>query len=95
VQPGAAVLTLADLAHLQVETTDLGERDVVFIYIGQAARVLIEPLDRTIAGRVVSIAPQASRMGGDVVYTVRVDLDEQLPELRWGMSAEVEILPGE
>jgi multidrug efflux pump subunit AcrA (membrane-fusion protein) len=95
VQPGAPVLTLADLAHLQVETTDLSERDVVFVRIGQVARVLIEPLDQTIAGRVVSVAPQASRIGGDVVYTVRIDLDEQLPALRWGMSAEVEILPEE
>ena len=95
VQPGAPVLTLADLAHLQVETTDLSERDVVFVRVGQAARVLVEPLDREIMGRVTSVAPQASRIGGDVVYTVRIDLDEQLPELRWGMSAEVEILPEE
>jgi HlyD family secretion protein len=40
---------------------------------------------------VVGIAPQSTTIGGDVVYTVYVALDEQPPGLRWGMSTEVEI----
>jgi cell division protein FtsX len=36
-------------------------------------------------------AKQATTLGGDVVCTVRVDLAEQPPELRWGMSTKVEI----
>ena len=61
------------------------------VRVGQAATVLIEPLNVTASGRVVRIAPQASIIGGDVVYTVLIDLDEQPEGLRWGMSAEVDI----
>lgn len=38
------------------------------------------------------ISPRAMTIGGDVVYAVYVDLDEQVPGLRWGMSVEVETL---
>ncbi|MBE2241069.1 MAG: HlyD family efflux transporter periplasmic adaptor subunit, partial [Caldilineaceae bacterium] len=91
VTAGAPVVTLADLEALQVETIDLSERDVAFITVGQPASVLIEPLEMTQSGRVVRISPQASTIGGDVVYTVWIELDAQPPGLRWGMSAEVTI----
>jgi hypothetical protein len=51
----------------------------------------VEALGLEIAGRVVRIANQASKIGGDVVYTVIVELDEQPPDLRWGMSVDVGI----
>jgi hypothetical protein len=44
-----------------------------------------------IPGRVVRIAPQATIIGGDVVYTVLVELEQHPPDLRWGMSVDVEI----
>jgi multidrug resistance efflux pump len=91
VLPGQTVLTLADLNHLQVETTDLSERDVDEVAVGQQATVYVEALGLEIAGRVVRIAHQASEIGGDVVYTVVVELDEQPPDLRWGMSVDVGI----
>ena len=92
VLPGQVVLTLADLSHLQAETTDLSERDVDNVAVGQQATVYVEALGLEIAGRAVRIANQASKIGGDVVYTVVVELDEQPPGLRWGMSVEVEIV---
>ncbi len=92
VAPAQVVVTVADLDNLQVETTDLSERDVARIAEGQAANVLIEPLDEEVSGRVVRIAPQANVIGGDVVYEVVIALDQQPANLRWGMSAEVEIL---
>jgi HlyD family secretion protein len=91
VLPGQTVLTLADLNHLQVETTDLSERDVDEVAVGQQATVYVEALGLEIAGRVVRIAHQASEIGGDVVYRVVVELDEQPPDLRWGMSVDVGI----
>lgn len=91
VQIGEVVLTLADLSRMQVETTDLSERAVVNVTLGQPVVVFIEPLNREISGRVAQIAPQATVIGGDVVYSVLVDLAEQPPNLRWGMSAEVAI----
>jgi HlyD family secretion protein len=91
VLPGQTVLTLADLNHLQVETTDLSERDVDEVAVGQQVTVYVEALGLEIAGRVVRIANQASKIGGDVVYRVVVELDEQPPDLRWGMSVDVGI----
>jgi HlyD family secretion protein len=91
VAPGQAVLVLTDLSRLQVETTDLSERDVARVVLGQDALVYVEALGEEIGGQVVGIAPQATTIGGDVVYTVYVALDEQPPGLRWGMSTEVEV----
>ena len=42
---------------------------------------------RRIVERLIELAEQ----GGDVVYAVKVGLDEQPPGLRWGMSVDVEI----
>jgi HlyD family secretion protein len=91
VLPGQVVLTLADLGRLRVETTDLSERDVVQVAVGEQATVYVEALGAEVGGQVVDIAPQADTAGGDVVYAVVVELDELPPELRWGMSVEVEI----
>ena len=89
--PGQVVVTLADLSLLRVETTDLSERDVAGVSVGQRASVYVEALGAEIQGRVAGVAPQATTIGGDVVYVVYIQLDEQLPGLRWGMSADVEI----
>ena len=94
VVPGQMVLALADLSHLRVETTDLSERDVAQVKPGQPVSVYVEALGQEIDGQVVGIAPQATIVGGDVVYTVYVELDEQPSNLRWGMSIEVEIDTG-
>jgi multidrug resistance efflux pump len=91
VMPGQVALTLVDLSRLRVETTDLSELDVARVAVGQRASVYVEPLGVTVGGRVVRIAAQADMIGGDVVYAVVVELDEQPPGLRWGMSVEVEI----
>jgi HlyD family secretion protein len=88
---GQAALTLADLDHLRVETTDLSERDVARVAVGQPTTVYVEGLGQDIQGRVVRIAPQATTLGGDVVYKVVIELDQQPSGLRWGMSADVEI----
>ena len=88
---GQSILTLADLDHLQVETTDLSERDVARVKEGQTVTIYVESLNADIPGRVLRIAPQASVIGGDVVYTVVIALDEQPSDLRWGMSVDVEI----
>jgi len=88
---GQAVMMLADLSSLRVETTDLSERDVARVAVGQGASVYIEALNLDVPGRVVRIAPQAVVAGGDVVYTVLVELNEQPEGLRWGMTVEVDI----
>jgi HlyD family secretion protein len=91
VMPGQVLLTLADLSELQVETTDLSERDVTEVRVGQQAMVYVEALNSDVPGRVARISPLASTLGGDVVYTVIIALEEQPEGLLLGMSVEVEI----
>jgi RND family efflux transporter MFP subunit len=94
VKSNQAVITLATLSALQVETTDLGERDIPNVHIGDSATVFIEALNKTIPGKVVRISPIADTVGGDVVFKVTIVPDEQPGDLRWGMTAEVEIQSG-
>jgi multidrug efflux pump subunit AcrA (membrane-fusion protein) len=90
-QAGQVVLVLGDVAHMQIKTTDLSERDVVDVQIGQSVNVYMEALDVTVTGKVVQISPISESVGGDVVYPVTIELDEQPSGLLWGMTAEVEI----
>jgi len=90
-QPGKVVITEGDLARLQIETTDLSERDIPNVQIGQTANVYLEALDVTVTGKVIHISPISETVGGDVVYPIAIELDEQPAGLLWGMSAEVEI----
>jgi len=91
VAPGQPVLLLADLAHLRVETTDLSEIDVAQIAEGDVAIVTFDALpDLTIHGVITRIAPKASP-GSGVNYKVVVELDEIPAQLRWGMTAYVDV----
>lgn len=91
VLPGQALLALSDLSKLQVETTDLSERDIDNVVLGQEVTIHVDALANDLEGKVVKIAPKANTVGGDVVYTVYIDLAEVPQNLRWGMSVEVEI----
>lgn len=91
---GQAVIVLAGLEQLQVETTDLSERYVAAIRPGQPAEIYVDALGQEFNGRVLRIAPRAGKKDGDVIFTVTLLFDEQPPSLRWGMSAEVRIRTG-
>ena len=91
--PGQSLLVLADLNHLRVETTDLSERDVPKVALGQPVTMLIKAMNQEVTGHVVEIAPLADTLGGDVVYKTTLDLDNIPVGLRSGMSVEVQFLP--
>jgi RND family efflux transporter MFP subunit len=91
IKQNQTVLTLATLDTLQVETTDLGERDITKIKVGAPASISVEALNEIVAGKVISISPVASIIGGDVVFKVTLAFDEQPEGLLWGMTAEVTI----
>jgi len=91
VGPGQVVIVLAKLDNLQVETTDLSELSVASVAMGQPATVYVEALDEEFSGVVAAISPISDTIGGDVVYKVTINLDEQPADLLWGMSADVEI----
>jgi HlyD family secretion protein len=93
VLPGQVVVRLGDLEHLQVETTDLSEKDLGGVAIGQPATINVEALQKDIKGQVTQIASESTKLGGDVVYAVTLQLADQPADLRWGMSVKVEITP--
>lgn len=88
--PAQALVFISNVEHLQVETTDLSERDVVKIDVGQSVSVFIEALNETITGKVTLISPISSTLGGDVVYKTTIELDRPFPAgLRAGMTVDV------
>ncbi len=89
--PGQIVIVMGDLTHFQIETTDLSEKDAPSVQIGQTANVFIDALGQEFSGVVVDIARVPETVGGDVVYKVIIELNEQPEGLRWGMSSEVKI----
>jgi len=93
VVPGQIVILLGDLSRYQIETTDLSERDVTRVAIGQSANIFVEALGEEFTGRVTDIDRVSSALGGDVVYKVTIEFDEQPQGLLWGMSADVQIEP--
>lgn len=91
VQPGQTVLVLADLQRLQIKTTDLSERDITRVKIGQSVDVYVEALGINVEGKVIRISPVSETVGGDVVYPVTIELNKQPEGLLWGMTVEVQI----
>jgi RND family efflux transporter MFP subunit len=94
VTPGQVVVVIGDLSDYRIETTDLSERDVPNVKVGQDVNIFVEALGQNLTGKVAEISNISSTLGGDVVYKVTIDFDEQPDGLLWGMSADVEILVG-
>jgi RND family efflux transporter MFP subunit len=95
VVPGQIVIVMGDLSHFQIETTDLSERDVPNVKVGQSATVSVQALNQQFSGKVSDISRLSSTIGGDVVYKVTIELDQQPQGLRWGMTANVQIQTGQ
>jgi multidrug efflux pump subunit AcrA (membrane-fusion protein) len=88
--PGQVIVVLTDTSTLRVETTDLSERDVPKVEIGQTVNVFVQALNENVVGHVSLISPISDTLGGDVVYKTTIDL-ETIPEgLRSGMSVDVQ-----
>ncbi|MCC6500304.1 MAG: efflux RND transporter periplasmic adaptor subunit [Anaerolineales bacterium] len=90
VTPGQVVIVLGDLTHFQIETTDLSELHVTKIQIGQPATVFIAALDANFTAKVSAVDRIGATLGGEVVFTVTLDFDDQPDNLRWGMSADAQ-----
>ena len=90
VSAGQVVVKVADFSNWVVKTTDLTEIDVVNLSSGQAANVTLDALpENSLTGKITSIGQTYSEVQGDIVYEVTVQMDEILPQMRWGMTAQV------
>jgi HlyD family secretion protein len=87
--PAVVFVVISDVSKLQVETTDLSERDVPNVKVGQTVTVTVKALGQDVTGKVVLISPISTTLGGDVVYKTTIDLDTIPDGLRAGMSVDV------
>jgi multidrug resistance efflux pump len=90
--PNEPVLLLADRSAWVVETSDLTEMDVVHIRPGNIATITPDALPGLeLTGLVEKVSDTYTEKSGDVLYTVRIQLDETDPRLRWGMTMQVNL----
>ncbi len=94
VGPEIWAVVLADTRQWYVETSDLTELDVVDVGEGQKATIVADALpDVEMTGIVEEISQTFKSQGGDILYTVRIKVDEIDPRMRWGMTVEVTFKP--
>jgi len=92
--PGQQVVQIGNLSQLQVETTDLAEVDVAKVAAGQAVNVSVDAFPgKVFKGTVLRVAQAANEKSGKKVFKVIIDLPDTADSgLRWGMTANVEIV---
>ncbi|MEJ2210376.1 MAG: HlyD family efflux transporter periplasmic adaptor subunit [Anaerolineae bacterium] len=90
---GSPIVTLLDITKLEFETTNLSERDLAQVQVGQRAVVTLKAFpDEAIDATVVRIGLQAGGVVGDAAtFPVVLALGETGLPLRPGMTGRVEI----
>lgn len=91
VAPGQAVLEIGDLSRLQITTTDLSEREIAGVRVGQPVDAQLKAFGQPLKGAVVAIAARSQTLNGDTVFQVTIGLDQQPAGLLWGMTGDVSI----
>ena len=88
----ATVLLLGETHQLQVKTTDLRETDVVRLQLAMPVEVTFDALpNRIFGGKITRIAPVSTAEKGSTNYTIQVTVSDLDANLRWGMTAFVNI----
>ncbi len=94
--PGTQILVVSDLSRMLVRA-DVDETDVVNIRLGQKAKITVDAMpDTSFAGTVLEIGNTAKRsvtstVEGQTNFEVKVVFDDNVPQIRPGMTADVEI----
>jgi HlyD family secretion protein len=97
--PGTQILVVSDLSRMLVRA-DVDEADIVDIRIGQKAKITVDALpDTSFPGTVTEIGNTAKRSitggsDGQTNFEVQVVFDHSVPQVRPGMTADVEIETG-
>ena len=97
--PGTEILVVSDLSRMLVKA-DVDETDVVDMKLGQKAKITVDALpDTSFPGSVTDIGNTAKRsvtstVEGQTNFEVKVVFDTNVPQVRPGMTADVEIETG-
>lgn len=90
VGPETWAVVVIDASQWYVETSDLTEYDVVKIKVGESANITIDALPEiSMIGVVEDIATAPKMQAGDIIYTVRLKVENPDPQLKWGMTMEI------
>lgn len=93
---GTEILVVSDLSRMLVRA-DVDETDVVDMQLGQVTKISVDAFpDTTFSGTVSEIGNTAKRsitssVEGQTNFEVKVVFDTNVPEVRPGMTADVEI----
>jgi HlyD family secretion protein len=95
---GTQLLTVADMSIIQAEV-EVDETDIPSVQIGQTAKITIDALqDKTFTGRVTEIGNSpiqqatATTAGQQATnFKVKVQIDQQIPEVRPGFTCSAAI----
>lgn len=94
VGPESWAVIVADTSQWYIETSDLTELEVVDVAVGQKVSILADALpDVEMSGVVDEISQSFKSQGGDILYTVRINVNDVDPRMRWGMTVEVTFEP--
>jgi multidrug resistance efflux pump len=94
VGPETWAVVVADTSQWFIDTSDLTELDVINVAVGQNVSITADALPGvTMAGVVQEISQTYKSQGGDILYTVRVKVNDLDPRMRWGMTVEVTFEP--
>lgn len=97
--PGSQILVVSDLSRMLVRA-EVDETDVVDMQVGQQAKISVDAFpDTTFMGTVTEIGNTAKRSNissveGQTNFEVKVVFDHNVPEVRPGMTADVDISTG-
>src|ERR1041385_1853784 len=94
--PGTQIMTVSDLSGMLVRA-EVDETDVVDMKLGQKAKISVDAFpDTTFSGTVTEIGNTAkastiSTVAGQTNFEVKVAFDDNVPQVRPGMTADVDI----
>jgi len=84
------IVSIIDTSKWIVETTDVTELEVVNISVGQKVTINPDALSNVqLEGTVTEISNAYIQQGGDILYTIQIELDNDDPNMKWGMTVEV------
>jgi len=90
---GTVLITIADLSQMII-LTDINEVDIGKISLGREAKITIDAFpDKKFGGEIIHISPMAAIGNNNIrTFQVKVSIEDNLKEIRPGMSANVTII---
>lgn len=85
---------VADFSEWYVDSSDLTEQEVVNVSKDQTATITPDALpNQHLSSQVTEIADMFNVQSGDVLYHVRLRVDQPDPGFKWGMTVEIAFAP--